>query len=202
MYFKVRKNKRSMEYITHMRKLQSINTFVRSYDYTITLIMREKIIISFLRIECYFIWKKTPLLTPFSRMLTIVPSLFEIDPVVLEKENLKILSIYFCFFVIISPWKRAWPFVSTKLNHLHPPKDAFVSSLDEIGSVFLEKMIMWKKIKTDRWKTDNRWSGIGILIVCFTSTMRWSQTARPWHFVNGVLCTIISCLLCFCTLLC
>ena len=64
MYFKVRKNKRSMEYITHMRKLQSINTFARSYDYTITLIMREKNSISFLRIECYLFEKKTPLHTP------------------------------------------------------------------------------------------------------------------------------------------
>ena len=119
-----------------------------------------------------------------------------------EGELFKILSMYFCFFIIISPWKRAWPFVWTKWKHLHPSKDAFVPSLDEIGSVFLEKMIMWKKIKTDRWKTDNRWSGIGILIVCFTSLMRRSQTARPWHFINGVLCIVISCLLCFCTLLC
>ena len=130
-------------------------------------------------------------------------NLFEIDPVGLEKENYsKFCQCIFCFFIIISPWKRAWPFVWTKWKHLHPSKDAFVPSLDEIGSVFLEKMIMWKKIKTDRWKTDNRWSGIGILIVCFTSLMRRSQTARPWHFVNGVLCIVISCLLCFCTLLC
>ena len=31
-----------------------------------------------------------------------------------------ILSMYFCYLVIISPWKRAWPFIWTNLNPLHP----------------------------------------------------------------------------------
>ena len=28
--------------------------------------------------------------------------------------------MYFCYFVIISPWKRGWPFLWTKLNPLNP----------------------------------------------------------------------------------
>ena len=31
-----------------------------------------------------------------------------------------ILSMYFHYFVIISPWKRAGPFIWTNLNPLHP----------------------------------------------------------------------------------
>ena len=31
----------------------------------------------------------------------------------------KILSMYFCYFVIISPCKRAWPFIWTNLNSLN-----------------------------------------------------------------------------------
>ena len=154
MYFKVRKNKRSMEYITHMRKLQAINTFARSYDYTITLIMRKNHYLLFENWMLLYLKKKLPFTPLLSRMLTIVPSQFVWNwpSSSGEGELFKILSMYFCFFIIISPWKRAWPFVWTKWKHLHPSKDAFVPSLDEIGSVFLEKMIMWKKIKTDRSK--------------------------------------------------
>ena len=33
------------------------------------------------------------------------------------------LSMYFHYFVIIAPWKRAGPFIWTKLNPLHPEDD-------------------------------------------------------------------------------
>ena len=36
------------------------------------------------------------------------------------EEDFLILSMYFCFFVIISPWKRSGPFILTNLNLLHP----------------------------------------------------------------------------------
>ena len=45
--------------------------------------------------------------------------LVEIGPVVLEKDFL-ISSMYFRYFVIISPWKRTWLFIWTNLNHLYP----------------------------------------------------------------------------------
>ena len=43
-----------------------------------------------------------------------VPSLVEIGQVVLENGFLK--SMYFWYFLIISPWKRAWPFIWAKSN--------------------------------------------------------------------------------------
>ena len=44
--------------------------------------------------------------------------------------------MYFHYFVIISPWKRAGPFIWTNLNPLNPV---------EIGPVVLKKMMkMWK----------------------------------------------------------
>ena len=36
------------------------------------------------------------------------------------KEDFKILSMYFCYVIIISPWKRAEPFIWTNLGPLHP----------------------------------------------------------------------------------
>ena len=50
-------NANFMGHITHQRN-QSINTFVQSYCYTLTLITRKKIIISYLRIEWSFISQK------------------------------------------------------------------------------------------------------------------------------------------------
>ena len=41
-------------------------------------------------------------------------------PVVLGKNFFFISSMYFRHFVIISPWKRAGPFIWTNLNPLHP----------------------------------------------------------------------------------
>ena len=51
-----------------------------------------------------------------------MPSLAEIGPVVLEKKIFLIVSMYFHYFIIISPLKRAWPFMDmwTNLNPLHP----------------------------------------------------------------------------------
>ena len=36
------------------------------------------------------------------------------------EEDFLISSMYFCYFVIIPPWKRAGPFIWTNLNPLHP----------------------------------------------------------------------------------
>ena len=46
-------------------------------------------------------------------------SLVEIGLVVLEKKIFLNLSMYFCNFVIISPWKRAGSFIWTNLNSLY-----------------------------------------------------------------------------------
>ena len=46
-----------------------------------------------------------------------MPNLVEISPVVLDKKIFLISSIYFRYFIIISPWKRVGPFIWTNLNH-------------------------------------------------------------------------------------
>ena len=48
-----------------------------------------------------------------------MPSVVEIDPVVLKKIFL-ISSMYFRHFINISPWKRVGPLIWTNLNPLHP----------------------------------------------------------------------------------
>ena len=55
---------------------------------------------------------------PFNQKCS-VQSLVEIGPVVLGKKIFLILPMYFCYFIIISPYDRAWPFIWTKLNPLH-----------------------------------------------------------------------------------
>ena len=49
-------------------------------------------------------------LNPFTQGC-FVPSLVEIGPVVLEKKDFLISSMYFQYFIIFSQWKRAWPFI-------------------------------------------------------------------------------------------
>ena len=70
-----------------------------------------------------------------------VPSLVEIGPVVLEKKIFQFchyifcnLSICQCYFVIISPWKRAGPFILNKLE--------FPSAKDALCQVWL-KLTQW-----------------------------------------------------------
>ena len=36
------------------------------------------------------------------------------------EKDFKVLSIYFLYLVIISPWKRTWPFIWPKFNSLQP----------------------------------------------------------------------------------
>ena len=158
-YIKVRKKKRSMEYITHMR-----NSYIQKHICTKLWLYHnldhewKKIIISFLRIECYFIEKKTPLHTPSLKDANNRTKFGWNWPSSSGEGELKNFVNVLLLFRNYLPLEKGMTLCFNKLN-LHPPKDAFVPSLDEIGSVSLEKrMKMWKKIKTDRWTTDNRWS--------------------------------------------
>ena len=91
----------------------------------------------------------------------IVPSLFEIGQVVLEKKIFK--SCQFIFFNSqLSPfWEGRGP--SFEQTWIPFTQGSFVPSLVEIGPVVLEKMKMWKVYRrtdgrTDRQTTDDRWS--------------------------------------------
>ena len=50
----------------------------------------------------------------------LMQSLVEIDLMVLQQKTFLDLVIVFRYFVTISPWKRAWPFIWTHLNPLYP----------------------------------------------------------------------------------
>ena len=67
-------------------------------------------------------------------------------------EDFLISSMYFCYFVIIYPWKRAGPFIRRNLNPLHPRMHC---AKFEIGPVFLEKKSKIGKVyrRTDRQTT-------------------------------------------------
>ena len=67
--------------------------------------------------------------------------------------------MYIRYFLIISPWKRAWP--SFEQTWIPITQGCFVPTLVENGPVVLEKKIkMWKVYRqTDRCpgKTEGRW---------------------------------------------
>ena len=116
-----------MGHIAHLRKqFKSINT----YEYIITLIKRRKKIINFMRIYFFFIWRN---LNPFHpRMLCA-----EIGWNWLSgsgEEDFLISSMYFRYFVIISPWNR--------LGALHLNKHISPSSKDALCQVWL-KLNQW-----------------------------------------------------------
>ena len=97
-------NKRPMGHIAHLRKqFKSINT----NDYIITLIKRRKNnIIYFMRIYCFFIWR---ILNPsHPRMLCAKIGWNWLSGS--GEEDFLISLVYFHYFIIISPWKRVWPF--------------------------------------------------------------------------------------------
>ena len=58
-----------------------------------------------------------------------------------EEEDFLISSMYFHYFVIISPWKRAGPIIWTNLNPLHPRM--LCAKFVEIGPVVLGKRIFY-----------------------------------------------------------
>ena len=111
--------------LTWETKFKSINTFAQSF-YTITLIWRGKK------------WS-----SPFGRLngpyllnLESPSSKDAFRQVWLElvkwfwRRFLNLENV-FCNFVIISPWKRVWPFIWKKLNSF--TQGCFLPSLVEIG---------------------------------------------------------------------
>ena len=98
-----------MGHIAHLRKqIKSKN----SYDYHNADYEKKKSIFFFMRSEWFFIWTNLNPIHP--------RSLVEIGPVVLEKKIFKNASMYFCYFIIISPWKMTQPLIWTNFGPLHP----------------------------------------------------------------------------------
>ena len=122
-----------MGHIAHQRKqFKSINT----NDYIITLIKRRrKNVINFMRVYWFFIWTNLNPLHP--RMLCANFGWNWTSGS--GEEDFKISSMYFCYFIIISPWKRAGPFIWTNLKPLHPRM--LCAKFGYNRSVVLEKKI-------------------------------------------------------------
>ena len=94
-------------WLTWEKQFKSIN---------IKLIKRRKNnIIYFMRIYCFFIWRI--LNPPHPSMLCAKIGWNWLSGS--GEEDFLISSVYFHYFIIISPWKRAGPFIWTNLNPLH-----------------------------------------------------------------------------------
>ena len=102
-------NKRPMAHIAHLRK--QFKSLYHNVD-----LEKKKKIIKLMRIFWLFIWRN---LNPYHPSM-LVRRLIEIGSVVLEKRNFLISSMYFRYFVIFSPWKRAGFFIWINFNPLHP----------------------------------------------------------------------------------
>ena len=99
-----------MSHFTHRRNLQSCG-------YTITLIKRGKkhlVFQNWMFLHC----KKLNHLYPW-----MICAKFAWNwPRGSGEKDFQVLTMYIPYFVIIFPWKRAWPFIWTNLNSLHPRK--------------------------------------------------------------------------------
>ena len=120
-----------MDHIAHLRnQFKSVNTFVRSYDYIYYktgLVVQEMKIFKFR--ECTFAILLLPL--DLKRCgLSFWTNLNPLNPKLLftkfgwylpsgSIEDILKFSMHFRYFVIISPWKRAGPFIWTNQNPLH-----------------------------------------------------------------------------------
>ena len=92
----------------------------------------------------HFIWINLNILTQGC----FVSSSVKIGSVVFEKKTLKFRKCVFCYKVMISPWKRAWPFIWPRLKSI--TKECFVSYLVKIGLVVLDKKKkMWNVYDKD-----------------------------------------------------
>ena len=81
-------------------------------------------------------------------------------PMVLEKKIFLISSMYFPYFVIISPWKRAWALHLNKLES-PSPKDALCQVWLKSAHWFWRRRWKCEKFRdgqTDRQTMDDRWS--------------------------------------------
>ena len=84
--------------------------------------------------------------------------------------------MYFHYFVIVSPQKRAWPFIWINLNFLH--LWVLMPSLVEIGPVILEK-----KMKCENYRQMDGWCTTCVIIkayLCFQ--LRWAK--NEWSLKN------------------
>ena len=141
--------------IAHLRnQFKSINTFAQSNDYIISLILERKkthhLLFDYWTVLICKTW------VPFNQGWFVPKSLAEIGPVVLA--DFKFSSMYFRCFVIVSPWKKARPFIWTNLNSLHSRMLCAKFRWNWLfGSGEEDKNV--KCLQTDKWTDERRTTG-------------------------------------------
>ena len=86
--------------------------------------------------------------------------------------------MYFRYFIIISTWNRAGPFIWTKLNPLH--LGCFVPCFVEIGPVFLEKKMKMQKV----YANDDDDRQILIRKAHLSLRLRWAKNPCVWNLIS------------------
>ena len=132
--------------IAHLKKVPINKTLI------VQLLKRKnKITISFLRIELFFNYKN---LSPHA----LCPVWLKSAQWFKRKRFLN-LSMYFYYF-IVSPWRRVWPF-NWKKNECSPHKNALCQvSLKWEQWSYRKKMKMWKVKRQIEWQKDDEQEAI------------------------------------------
>ena len=88
-------------------------------------------------------------------------------------------SMYFRYFEIISPWRRAGLFIWTNLDPLH--QRCIVPSFVEIGEVVLEKNFKYCQYIFAPWN----WTNLVILYPrMYCAKFGWNWRSRVYNFLN------------------
>ena len=96
-----------------------------------------------------------------------------------------ILSMYFRYIVIISPRKRAWSFIWTKLNHLHPRVlCAKFAWLKLAQWFFIRRFLNWKRVLPLTFK--QTWIPFtqGCFVSIWLKLAQWFWGRRFSNFIN------------------
>ena len=109
----------------------------------------------------YYLQSGNSMAFPLNKLKTLYPRMlcakfgwnWPSDP---GEKDFKMLSMYFCYFAIISPWKKVWPQMWTDLNHFHQMIRCAMFSLnwpsssgEEDENVKSKQTVGWTDIWTD-----------------------------------------------------
>ena len=93
--------------------------------------------------------------------------------------------MYFHYFIIISPWKRAGPFIWTNLNPLHPGILCAKFGSNWPTTDLEKKMKMWKVYRQTNGRTDGRTDdGRQVIRKAHLSfQLRWAKKAKHMNMM-------------------
>ena len=127
----------------------------------------------------------------------IGPILVEIGPVVSEKKIFFNLSMYFCYFVSISSWKIAGPFICSNLNSLHQCMFCTMfgwnwpsgSGEDENVKSSCQQRRQWRQQTMDKfWSEKLTWAfGSGEIKTSLPCSPIWKKTSLESHSLKNAL---------------